>query len=166
MPLSKELVRAVRSRVEGEPDVSTRLLAAELGASQAQVITALPVAMRTRAKVEDCPHIWQELCCIPGMRVGVIAACASQNDAAGAMPPVQADRIGSIWFMAATQTREPAVYFLDKQGGLLVEALLPREAESGAFAMLKKKHGVQPLPKNRCKGCKQCTCHLEERPAA
>ena len=58
MPLSRELVQSVRKRVAEEPGVPTELLALELKASEAEVITALPLEMRLRGRNSAFEVIW------------------------------------------------------------------------------------------------------------
>lgn len=162
MPLSRELVRAVRERVAAEPGLAPGLLAAELGVPEEQVVTALPVAMRTRARLDDVPAIWAALAALPGRRVvrGPERATAGEGGFPG-----RRECVGSAWFMAGRPGAEPEVRFLDAQGRELF-TVLPPPGGGAVFDALRERHGVTPAPKVRCKGCPHCTCAKASRPTA
>ena len=61
MAITRELVESVRRRVAENPEVPTFLLADELQASESEVITALPLNMRMKAKVESLAELWSAM---------------------------------------------------------------------------------------------------------
>lgn len=54
-------MQAVRRRVGESPGLMTAQLALELNASEAEVVTALPLSMRKRARVSDFASIWNSM---------------------------------------------------------------------------------------------------------
>lgn len=61
MSVTKELVRNVRRRVAEDPGVLTGQLARELRASEEEVVMALPVAMRKKARAGGFASIWERM---------------------------------------------------------------------------------------------------------
>ena len=61
MSVTKELVQNVRRRVAEEPGVLTGQLAQELEAREEEVVMALPVAMRKKARARDFAAIWRRM---------------------------------------------------------------------------------------------------------
>ena len=130
MSLSRELVHTVRSRIKEKPDLSSAELAMELNATEADVVTALPLNMRMRAKADDLTAIWARALrwkhatfstslpdIIPKARHGGTGAATSQpfeKQSMADMPqgtavPALSDRlsnnlavddIGSVWFVS------------------------------------------------------------------
>lgn len=74
MSVTRELVQSVRRRVAESPGLLTAQLALELNASEAEVITALPLPMRKRARVSDFTSIWN---CMAGWKNVVVHPSAA-----------------------------------------------------------------------------------------
>lgn len=182
MPLSRTLVQAVRKCVAEEPQIELRLLARELGAKETDVVTALPIAMRRRARKEDFAAIWGLLSrcgqvgvALPGPDGNVAfegvltrdgnGAAAARTDGAGAMPLVRDRDVGAIWFVARPlrEGQAHAVQFYGEDGELLLAvspSSLATEADKAVFDALPGAFGVTPVPRMRCRGkaCGQCRC--------
>lgn len=144
MAITREFVENVRERLAASPGISTAHLACELGAPETQVLTALPVKMRQKARTEDLAEI---LCGLSGL---------SQLPGSG----IAADEIGSIWFVNRPDEAEESfsVQFFNKQGGHLFSARLNGESGRTAYTRLRERFGVAPLPKKPCRGCGNCSC--------
>lgn len=148
MPISKEFVESVRTRLESSPGISTSNLAMELGAAEAMVITAMPVKMRQKARPEDFEDIWAGLSCLD---------CLPEKKFA-------AEELGYIWFVkrpdAPGEAADDAlaVQFFDKSGGRILSIPMSDAKGREAYTRLSERFAVRPVPKMRCKGCKNCTC--------
>lgn len=143
MAITREFVRSVRERLAENPGLSTAKLARELGSAEANVLMAMPVSMRRRARPED------------------MKALCSHLAGFGRMPDdrVCGKDVGSIWFVARSAVLPGApgqgsVRFMDKEGRRL--GLIPlREKE---FLPLWERFGVKDVPpKKRCgSSCDSC----------
>lgn len=190
MSITKEFVQSVRGRLEKQPDIDFGELARALGASEAEVITALPVAMRVKARTTAFDAIWGTLArwdsqgaifCgkhkrrLPfkdGLALKLLKQGELKLNSVGeeCSFPHMREALTYIWFISREKSRgcEYSVCFLDKSGEHLFSVILD-ELESGKpvpqqeqdFLEMKKRFGVIPTPKNRCKGCKGCTCQQE-----
>lgn len=191
MAVTKEFVQSVRRRVAEEPGVITGQLARELRAPEAQVITALPVAMRKKASPGDFPVIWERMSAwrhavinpakaehgaliMPGPVLTFGALCNGattlRNQRALGDEGAFRESLGSIWFVSLPLAggRSHSVRFFDREGNHMLSVFLGRD-RSGRhdkdalrdFEELRERHGITPVPKNRCKGCPGCTCGLE-----
>lgn len=183
MPLSKELVQSVRKRVADDPGVSTELLALEFKASEAEVITALPLEMRLRGRNSAFEVIWNTVSKWEKVEVKLpLDPKPSFRDAQGGartssfpfrlsdtLPerPIKADEVAFIWFITKPRQNEKSlsVRFFDKLGDHMLSVYLKPdqngEFDSGYqadFDAMRERFGVIPVPKNRCKGCQSCTC--------
>ncbi|MDL2314446.1 hypothetical protein LJC36_05650 [Desulfovibrio sp. OttesenSCG-928-C14] len=187
MPITKELVQSVRERVAANPAVPFALLAGELRASEAEVITALPLNMRIRAKNSDFAVIWQALSALPGVNLCLTAPGRVLNQSAPLPAGGQVgsrfvffdqtsilggfldlENLGYIWFVSRTEQNIPSfsVQFYDKEGAQLFSVFLKQDEQGGIrpeekelFENMRKEFGVIPKPHNRCKGCTNCTCN-------
>ena len=168
MNITRELVRAVRGRLEKNPDIPIDRLAAQLGAREADVLTCLPVAMRRRARLEDQLAIRESLAVL-GLPTG---------------PDPAGPEVGSIWFVAdhaaaghaggvramgenpsgaaENPGTQGSLRFLDTEGGLLCHIPLGE-----GFSPMWRHYGVKDTPpKRRCgdngtaheKHCGSCRC--------
>ena len=167
MAITRDLVRAVRGRLEETPDIPTGRLAVELGAREADVLTCLPVTMRRRARLEDELAIRESLAVL-GLPPG---------------PDPSGPEVGSIWFVAdhagSSQVgtgragkdgdgaagysgTQGSLRFLDTEGGLLCHIPLGE-----GFSPMWRHYGVKDTPpKRRCgdsgttheKRCGSCRC--------
>ncbi len=161
MAITRELVRAVRGRLAENPETPTDLLAVELGACEADVLTCLPVVMRRRARLEELAALRERLAAL-GFFSG---------------PDQRGPEVGSIWFVAdffetgtagtgGGQTaeyaqRQGSVLFMDTEGRQLCRIPLGE-----AFSPLWGLFGVKDAPpKRRCGGhggssggCRSCRC--------
>ncbi len=166
MALSKDFVQAVRSRIEENPAFSTARLAVELGAREMDVITALPLDMRKRGKLDEVEAIWREL-----QHCGKIESIVPEQakytlpaDFMAAIPSLQ--DVGCIWFMqippdkvnGACAAEEYAVRFFDKAGEPMLSISLGRDGAKETYAGLCERYGITPVPHIHCKGCGKCTC--------
>lgn len=184
MPLSRELVQSVRKRVADEPGVPTELLALELKASEAEVITALPLEMRLRGRNSAFEVIWNTVSKWEDVEVKLPPAKPSsrpEQDTDGArtspfpfrlsatLPDraISADEVAFIWFVTKPRLNEESlsVRFFDKQGDHMLSVYLRPGPEGdfnpgfkADFDAMRERFGVIPVPKNRCKGCRSCTC--------
>lgn len=144
MAITKEFVENVRGRLTASPGIATSLLAEELGAPETQVITALPVKMRQKARPEDFADIWAGLARLSNLPENGVAA----------------EELGAIWFInrpdAAVESH--SVQFFNKQGGHLFSVYLNGTDGREAYASLRERFGVVPVPKMHCRGCGNCTC--------
>ena len=186
MPLSRELVQSVRKRVTEDPGVPTELLALELKASEAEVITALPLNMRLRARNSAFDVIWNTLSKWDNVSVKLPSLPEGQppledngpNELRRSVFPFRlveslpdrpnwTDQLGFIWFVSKPHIHEASlsVRFFDKKGEHLLSVYL-NPGKDGVYnpnhkadydAMCER-FGVIPVPKNRCKGCRSCTC--------
>lgn len=177
MPLTKELVASVRSRVADNPAILTSQLAAELGTSEPEVITALPLHMRVKARTEDFENIWQAIKNWKNISVHQgngaekkyfcpVNSSSFFEDAAftGTTELNPAD-VGYIWFVSKPlhDTESHSVQFFGKNGQHMLSVYLGYNCRCDSndlenFEEMKKTFGVKPVPHNRCKGCKNCTC--------
>jgi putative heme iron utilization protein len=173
MPITRELVSTVRSRLAAEPGLSTARLAEELRVSEVEVITALPRAMRLRAGKGSFGAIWE---IVRGWRNASVALeDAPRVDlpraAASGMLPVMAEleeTIASIWFVSRALERggvDHAIRFFDRAGGHIVSVHVgadargePDEEAKTGYAALRESFGIIPVPPLRCAGCVKCSC--------
>lgn len=176
MPLSRELVAAVRARIAERPDIPEAALATELNAPETDVITALPVAMRRRAKASDAPAIvsrasrWKYACASWG------AAGSGEGLQPGfpIVPDASIDRlamadVGSVWFISRPpeKDRSHAVHLYDTGGVRLLSLYIGCDQEGRVspedkadFKALWEYYGITPQPNIRRKncGCSSCSC--------
>lgn len=144
MPISKEFVQSVRGRLMDNPQISTASLALELGASEVQVITSLPVFMRKKARPQDFGAIWAEL--------GTLTMLPSKH--------INENELGHIWFVASAEepAKKHSVRFFDKKGDHLLSVYLDGDKAENAYNALCNRFGVTPVPKRHCNGCGGCSC--------
>jgi putative heme iron utilization protein len=172
MPVTRELVAAVRGRLTAEPDLSTARLAEELRVSEVEVITAMPKAMRLRAGRADFETIWKTA---RGWRNASVTLDALHVDmpraaAAGLLPvtPALREMTASIWFVSRPLERggtDHAVRFFDRTGRHIVSVHVganasgepDKETEAG-YSALRESFGIIPVPPLRCAGCGKCSC--------
>ncbi len=188
MSITRELVENVRRRVAETPGVLTAQLANEFGASEAEVVTALPLHMRLRARLEAFDDIWGvienwqdvslygngalSMGCLDHS-YGFPALSYTENNIhlqcgdylhKGMLNP---DELGFIWFVSKPlcAAESHSVQFFDKAGEHLLSVYLGRDEKGEIdekakqdFEDLRVRHGVKPVPHNRCKGCGNCTC--------
>lgn len=187
MAITKEFVQRVRKNIGEHPDLDLGSLARSLGAREADVITALPVAMRLKARNTAFEAIWHRMAYwgslgavligkhrqpVP-LREGTSLKLLMQgklkvSDSKGVFSFINMrEALGYIWFIEqpADPSRAYSISFHDKNGAHLLSVILGTD-ESGAllpgqmadYEDMKKSYGVIPMPKNRCKGCKSCHC--------
>lgn len=168
MAITRDLVRRVRSRVEDDPSVAMGLLASELGATEIEVITSLPVKMRRRCHISDLYPLWRRL-----ERWGDSASCffteggrrLSFKDGAKRL-----EKAGHVWFVSRPckgngAGGECSVRFYTGDGEELMTVRVNPGAESAAeeYAELFTLYGVKDVPpKKPCRGCSSCTCGKKE----
>lgn len=187
MPITKEFVQSVRGNLSKQPEIDFGLLAQSLNATETEVITALPVAMRLKARTTAFDAIWstltqweslgavvfgknkQPLPLKDGFALKLLKQGTLKLHAVGSECyfPHLRDSLANIWFISQDTGRNMrySVCFIDKAGDHLFSVFLD-ELESGNplsrqmedFLDMKKRFGVVPMPKNRCKGCKGCDC--------
>ncbi|MDL2285774.1 hypothetical protein LJB93_03425, partial [Desulfovibrio sp. OttesenSCG-928-F07] len=133
MPITRELVEFVRQKVAETPNILTAKLAAELGASEVEVITALPLHMRVKAKPDDFEAIWGVVRSWSETEVYGFNEQLLHNNAntrtvemfdvktiakLQSPPPIKNEELGSIWFITKPQNGEEKNYvkFFDKNG--------------------------------------------------
>lgn len=156
MTISKEFVERVRSRLEASPGICTTNLAVELGVAESMVITAMPVKMRQKARPEDFDEIWAGLSRLGGLPEKSLTA----------------DKLGYIWFVNRFDAPDDekgdrlSVQFFDKNGTCLLSVGMNDADGREAYTQLSQRFAVTPVPKIRCKGCKNCTCHSREKHSA
>lgn len=167
MSISKEFVEKVRGRLEEEPTVPTGKLASELGVSEAEVIIALPVKMRRKARPEDLKDIWQA---VEGWKnVRLHNSSAGAKGMLGKIIPSKPSQqeLGYIWFVSKPDQggESHSVRFLSKTGQHMLSVYLGRNGNQGidprdkaAFEQMRDHFGITPTPKMGCKGCGKCTC--------
>ena len=188
MTISKEFVQSVRNSLEKHPEVELDRLARSLNATEADVITALPVAMRLKARNTSFEGIWSVLSqwdnlgtvlfgknkqAVP-LRDGLSLRLLKQGKLKISSQDgdysfdILKESLGYIWFLSRTKKKGAAhsICFLDKQGQHLLSFIPDAPEQDGSgnsqpddFESMKKSFGVVPMPKNRCKGCKVCSCH-------
>lgn len=185
MPISKELVQAVRAGIAAQPELAFNRLAETLNVTEAEVIIALPVAMRRKARITAFDAIWntvstwnapisvfqgKDRCFLGQMRGDDLTLPRKKTSGKGeqslkAMP--LREELGVIWFISrpCPEGESYSISFLDKQGHHLLSVTLAEDAygrpyygQLSDFEDMKKRFGVVPTPKNRCKGCKGCIC--------
>lgn len=144
MHITKDFVQSVRERLLREPGVSAAGLAQELGATEAQVITAFPVNMRKKARPEDFRAIWAEL----------------DGHVGGSLAGFCETELGQIWFVRRGdgQLESRFVEFFGKGGDKLLSIKLGGAQAQAVYTHLCERFGVVPVPKMGCKGCGKCTC--------
>ncbi len=168
MPLSKEFVEQVRKRVADDPGVRTEQLAVELDAPESQVIMALPLDMRLRARTSDFEAIWAGAA---GWERALLSPAGRTGDAErpSALPGKHflQDQLGFIWFVSNPRSsgESPSIRFFDKQGGHMLSIYLGLDAagrlaagDKAEYEDMRKRFGVVPAPRMHCKGCGNCTC--------
>lgn len=188
MSITRELVRSVRQRVADNPGVLTAQLAAEFNASEADVITALPLDMRLRAKTDDFEAIWS--CLASWGRMEINPARLADHDLGNHSSGTPVDylpgmflesisspnqparfnreELGFIWFISKPLFREEShsVQFFSKRGEHMLSIYVGRDAagkldEKAAadYRAMRDRFGVIPVPKRRqCQGCGRCSC--------
>lgn len=191
MAVTRELVQSVRQRVADNPGVLTAQLAAELNASEADVITALPLEMRLRAKTDDFEAIWNCLASwgrmvvhparsgedgpssdFPGAPVDLLPAVFIESLGHGGLPArfTQED-LGFIWFVSKPLFRQEShsVQFFSKHGEHMLSIYVGRDASGrldekaeAAYKAMRGRFGVIPVAKRPCKGCGRCSCGGEK----
>lgn len=170
MAITKELVQSVRQRVAANPEAHIAHLAVELNATEAEVITALPLNMRWRAKNSDFSTISQ----IVSSWDNTITVSTGQPGENRVMPGKKPDvgqlreeDLGYTWFISKPLLGQEShsVQFFNKEGRHLLSIYLGRDKSGNldavareGFEDLRKRFSVKPVPHNRCKGCKNCTC--------
>ncbi len=170
MPLTRELVQAVRRRIADNPSASPALLAEQLRASEAEIITALPLGMRLRAKnsafesIWDTVARWPDIVINPARQPARIWPRLPELRTSGQFRP---EEIGFIWFVSKPflDKESHSVQFFTHKGAHMLSLYLGQNA-SGAFdkrakadyEAMRERFGVIPVPRNRCKGCARCTC--------
>lgn len=157
MPVTKELVRAVRRRVTEEPGVLTGQLAKELAANEEDVVMSLPVAMRKKARKSDFAAIWRRMAgwknvSLYSPRLGGVSGDRARGCgglARGALCPVLRNRaalpegrdffertgraveplVGSIWFVSMPMPggRRSSVRLYGADGGHVLSVCLGGE---------------------------------------
>lgn len=187
MAISKDFVQSVRKSIEEQPAVEFGVLARALHAKEADVITALPVAMRLKARNTAFEAIWNSMARwdeFGGIRIGekrhgipLSDGLAlkllkqeklkiSTDDGVLSYEAIR-DALGYIWFISRQEQKDSGhtICFLDKNGNHLFSVVLAQDhrgtinpSQFEDFEDMKKRFGVVPIPKNRCKGCKGCTC--------
>lgn len=177
MAISKEFVQSVRRRIAEDPALPTDKLAGELNAREADVVMALPTQMRLRARSSDAPAIWESVCAEDGIVIirapsGTSNGAASLRKAESRPPePVReflaagelAAQTGDIWFVSRQDhdAVHRSVRFFDKQGRGLVSVHLDgsdSKDRERVYENLRRRFGVTPMPRMRCRGCTACTC--------
>ena len=168
MSISKEFVESVRNRIAEDPAVSTYRLAEDLGASESQVITALPVKMRQKARPEDFRAIWQA---VEGWHNVRLRGGEDANGQSGQLadlvtPGIPEEELGYIWFVSKPEpeTESHSVQFYSKAGQHMLSVYLGQAGQEGvdprdkaAYDQMREHFGVTPVPR-RCQGCGSCTC--------
>lgn len=185
MAISKEFVQSVRRSVADQPEVRFDRLARSLKASEAEVITALPVAMRVKARNTSFDAIWSILTrwesfgpvymgrhrqlvplanglALRLLRQGQLRISAPEDEISFS---TIRESVGYIWFISKGGKEGHSISFLDKEGCHMLSIALAAgdrtvedQSQLGEFEEMKKRFGVVPTPKNRCKGCKSCSC--------
>lgn len=185
MAISKEFVQSVRKSIGEKPGGDIGQLARSLNARDADVITALPVGMRLKARITSFEAIWCRMTrwgdlgqVLMGKRRLPLplkrGAClkllmqdklkASDSNGIFSFAAMR-EALGYIWFIEQPEAsgRGRSVSFLDKNGDHLLSVILnetesgePSPAQLADFNDMKKTFGVVPIPKNRCAGCKGC----------
>lgn len=165
MAISKEFVENVRSRIAEDPAVSTHILAEDLGASEVQVITALLVKMRQKARPEDFRPIWQAAQGWSSVRLR--GANGTQARLDKLMPPnLSEEELGYIWFVSKPEhgVENHSVQFFSKAGQHMLSVYLGQSLSGGidprdkaAYDHMREHFGVTPVPRG-CQGCGNCTC--------
>ena len=188
MLVTREFVRSVRERLAENPAVPLCHLAEELHASEAAVVTAMPVHMRLRARHSDAGAIWKRLVQWnpelvryrmatdgPGRASAADLAEASfavsspalQKDSGEVETDLDAEEIGSVWFVSRPLKTEESlsVRFFGKHGGQLFFVNMGDDAfgvngrrATEEYDALRRRFGVTPVPRIRCKGCGSCAC--------
>lgn len=187
MAISKDFVQSVRRSIEDQPEVGLGNLARSLRAKEADVITALPVAMRLKARNTAFEAIWNSMTrwdelggiqagekrfSLPltdGLALKLLKQEQLKISTDGGVLSYDAirDSLGYIWFIARQGQKSPehVICFLDKNGNHLFSVALAKDHHGAVnpsqfkdFEDMKERFGVIPVPKNRCKGCKGCTC--------
>jgi putative heme iron utilization protein len=188
MLVTREFVRSVRERLTENPAVPLFRLAEELHASEAAVVTAMPVHMRLRARCNDAGAIWKRLVqwspdvvnCrkVPDGSGRVSSSGRAEASFAVFLPELReeygavetalnVEEVGSVWFVSRPLNTEErlSVRFFDKQGGHLLSVYMGGEVQgaigqrAGAeYEALRERFGVTPVPRIRCKGCGSCAC--------
>lgn len=165
MPISKEFVENVRNRIAEDPAVSIYILAEDLDASEAQVITALPVKMRQKARPESFKAIWQTAQGWSNVRLRGADGTQAQMDKLMS-PIISEEELGHIWFVSKLEygMESHSVQFFSKAGQRMLSVYLGQALNGGidprekaAYDHMREHFGVTPVPR-RCQGCGNCTC--------
>lgn len=176
MSVTRELVRTVRKRVAETPGLPTSQLAEELNAAEADVIMAMPLSMRLRAKTSDLDAIWQGMLAwdttivCENKELEALLDDLEQKESAPLVSCRKAlpNDIGSVWFVlesSGESDENHAVRIFDMDGKALLSVYLRKDASGkvdadskNAFDNMRFRFGVRPQPRMRCKGCGACTC--------
>ena len=145
MAITKEFVQNVRGRLEAEPYITTARIARELGVSEVDVVTAMPVPMRKKARPQDLALLLAEL---QGQSLPERIALHEEN-------------VGYVWFIVRPdeEMKNRSVRFFDKQGKHLASLPLQGQGAELRYEKLTEKFGVTPIPRRRaCRGCGKCRC--------
>ena len=153
MAITKEFVQSVRKNIGEQPAIDIGVLACSLNAREADVITALPVAMRQKARTSSFDAIWHRMTywgTLGQVLIGSKRRPMPLNEGASLKLLMQGklkvsdsegvlsftamrDAVGYIRFIE--QARGPgiayAVSFLDQKGGHLLSVRLGTD-ETGA----------------------------------
>lgn len=181
MPISKELVQSVRNSVAENPYMTVARLAEHLNAPEADVVTALPLAMRKKADIGQLSALWHAMrqwkpvlvqfetgpegLPAPGLLLGGLhAGEACRGGYAASLPPfecIHADAVGSVWFVSNSLLSEGShsVKVYDKNGAHVLSLHLGRDATGrvpahsrAAFEAARARFGVTPVPRLGCCG--------------
>lgn len=166
MSITKEFVTSVRRRIAENPAVLTSRLAEDLRASEADVIMALPKAMRLRADNNNFSAIWENVNTWQNMAVDLTADGSTHPQER--LPNAQQlkKQLGFIWFVSKPLSgREShSVRFFDKTGKHIVSIYTgwdingrPDQTAKNKYDELSERFGVVPVPPIHCNGCCGCT---------
>lgn len=188
MAVTKELVQSVRSRIAAYPGERIASLASDLNATEAEIITALPLPMRLRARNTAFEAIWNILCrwkrvviryaddlarpdtATDGRDLSFFRDTPSADadgDGKGAYG-IRPEAVGFIWFVSKPlRDRDShSIRFLDKEGRHMLSVYIPSDgfgefdpAAMADYEAMRKSFGVIPVPKHRCRGCGSCNCN-------
>ena len=184
MTITRAFVQSVRSLIAKDPAIPLEQLARTLDASEAYVIMALPVSMRTRARISDLPALWESLRAWenvslhgPSPRFTPMSSAGGSeckgNDAGVialaemVLPPFCQEDIGFIWLVSQSTSggESYSVRFFTKKGHPVLTAYLDEDTSGklsnqgkASFDSIRRRFGVTPRPRMHCKGCGQCAC--------
>lgn len=193
MPITRTLVETVRSRIGIDPTLSTKSLARELNTKETDVITALPLSMRRKARPEALEAIWERMSswrepvfnadqCARGVLASGLPKALFRNGKIlldGLLPSVgrqiAISDIAQTWFISGLREdgeESRCVKFFRQDGTELFSISLGRDehgrlnaGELAGFEAMREEFGVVPVPRNRCAGCGKCTCGQKKNAA-